>query len=156
MDTVADDLGAAQEHPSDRAREFQPLVGREVARVMQVRLANDPVRRRVEQHEVGIPADLDRSLGGHPEEAGRRRREHIDEPFQGHPAAADTDAVGDREQRLDARRAIRDRRERLAQVPLLDGESVGDMVGRDEVEDPRRRARATARPGRYRRGGAGR
>ncbi len=75
-------------------------------------------------------------LRGHPEQTRGRRRQDVDQPFQGHPADRHAARVRDREQRLDARRAIGDLRERLARVPLLDREPVGHMVGRDEVEVP--------------------
>ena len=85
---VTDDVLAAHEHRPHRARHGHPLVGREVARVVQVRLADDPPGRRVEQHQVGVAADLDGALGGHPEQARRGRRQQVDQPLQRDAAAA--------------------------------------------------------------------
>ena len=72
---VADDGAAADEDGADRAGELEALVGRVVARVVEVGGAQRAPRRRVEQDEVGVAAGLDRALALEPEQAGRRRRQ---------------------------------------------------------------------------------
>src|SRR5258707_14757105 len=50
---------AAQEDRADRAAQLEAFVRRVIARVMEVGGAKGPPRCRVEEHEVGVAADLD-------------------------------------------------------------------------------------------------
>ena len=60
----------------------------------------------------------------------------LDHPLHGQPAAGDALAVHERQQRLDAGRAVADPVEgdAGASLGLLDADAIGDMVGRHEIE----------------------
>ena len=137
-------IGAADEDDADRARDRQALVRRVVARVVEVGGPDRPARRRVEEHEVGVLADLDRTLVGQPERARRGRREQVDHPLDGDPAAsrrprcrASVSSVS----MPGAPLLIRSNETPDAGLGLLDGQPVGHVVGGDEVE------RAVGQPG---------
>ena len=98
--------------------------------------SNDAARRRVEEDDVGVAADLDGALAVEAEARGGRRRQEVDHPLEGDPALGDALAVEDRQQRLDAGRAVADlvERDAVRGCGLLRVEAVGDVVGGDEVE----------------------
>lgn len=56
------DPPAADQHVAYRTGHLEPLVRREVARVMQVRLAHPSLHPGIPEHEVGIASNLDRAL----------------------------------------------------------------------------------------------
>ena len=93
---------------------------------------------RVEDDEVGVAADLDRALAREAEPGRRGRREQVDHALDRQAPAGHALAVDEREQRLDAGRAVADLVERDARrgLGLLDADAVGDVVGGDQVERP--------------------
>ena len=102
--------------------------------------------RWIEQDDVGIAADLDRALRRQSEPARRGRCKQVDHPLDGQvagadalgrdPAAGDAFAVKDRQECLDAGRAVADLIEGHSAgcFGLLDREAVWDVVRGDEVE----------------------
>ncbi len=134
--TGADDRPPAHEHVPHRARDSQPFVWRVVARVVEIGGADGPLRSRVEQHEVRVTSDLDRSLGPQSEPGGGRRRQQVDHPLETDPALGHALAVEDREQRFDAWCAVADPVERDTPpgLRLLRIEPVRNVIGRDQVE----------------------
>ena len=140
----ADDRPSPDEDVAHGALDRDALVRRVVARVVEVRGADRPPGGRVEQDEVGVPADLERALAREPEPTGRRRGQQVDHPLDGEPTARDALPVEERQQGLDAGGAVADPVERDApgRLGLLDGEAVRDVVGGDQIE----RAVGQARP----------
>ena len=85
----------------------EALVRRVVAGVVEVGGADRPARRGVEQDEIGVAPDLDGALAREAEQAGRGRGEQVDQPLDGEAALGDALGVDDRQERLDAGRAVR-------------------------------------------------
>ena len=112
------------------------LVGRVVARVVQLGRADRPARRRVEARRGRRHARPRWRPSAGARTCRRRRREQVDHALDRQPAAGHALAVDEREQRLDAGRAVADLVERHAGrgLGLFVADPVGHGVGRDQVE----------------------
>ena len=64
--TRTDDVAAADEHIADRAGDDEALVGRVVARVVEVGGVDRAAGGRVEQDDVGVATDLEGALVASP------------------------------------------------------------------------------------------
>ena len=117
--------------------DFEALVGRVIAGVVELRGANRPVRSRVEQDDVARRdrprshlCSRDRTAAPASSRGGRPSARVVIRPF------CDAFGVEDRQERLDPGRAVADHVERDAagRVALLDRDAVGDVVRGDEIE----------------------
>src|SRR5207249_7689755 len=88
------------------ARRLQAFEWRVVARVVQVAGADGPARRRVEDDQIGIAADLERALVREAKTPRWGGRKQVDHPLQGQASARDALRVQDGEQGLDPGGAI--------------------------------------------------
>src|SRR3989337_3055066 len=105
---IAHHLPAANEDATYGTGDLHPLVQRVVARMVQVRLADRPSGRWVEQDDVGVATSLDGALAPQAEQARRRGGQQVDHPLEADPPAGDTLGVDQGQERLDARRAVGD------------------------------------------------